>query len=132
MAPTSSILFYVDENLAVRRLRPMLEERGHRVEAVAVAAEDQVILATAEQLGAIVITGDKWFMRELFREAKGQPPRFRSAGVVLVPGEWPKARDRISAFLWLIEAAYHYCEGRVDRRLGIDLAKTEVRVRVYE
>ncbi len=43
------------------------------VERVNIGEKDQLILATAEDLAAIIISAHTWFLKELFRYRQGQP-----------------------------------------------------------
>jgi hypothetical protein len=110
-------------------VRKILEERGHLVAPVQVAVEDQAILAAAEQTGGIIITADKWFVRELFRFPAGHPASLRKAGVVQVPGTWTMARLRLVTYLPVIEVILDLRRAEPDRRFAIDLSRAEIRIR---
>lgn len=129
MDATIQIAFMVDEQLPMREARGILEAHGHVVASVRVGVEDQAILADAEQKGAIVVTADKWFLKELFRFPVGHPKCFRQAGVIQVPGTWPAARLRLTTYLPVIEVIAELRLGQSDRRIAIDLSRREIRIR---
>ncbi len=120
--------FFIDENLPVRLLRTILAERNHQVTPVQVAFKDPAILRTADEIGAVIITSDKWFLRELFRLPTGHRSRFRQAGVVPVPGTWEIARRRIIEYLPMIEVMYRTRRAQADARLGIDLSSRMIHI----
>lgn len=123
------IRFLVDEHLPIHLLRPILEDRGHLVTPVQVTSEDPLILATAEATASIVVTADKWFLKELFRYPVGHRRCCTRAGVVQVPGIWAMARLRIADYLPIIEAVHALRGGQADRRVAIDLSQGEIRIR---
>lgn len=101
----------------------------HRLVVVATGTQDVEILHSAENQGAIVITSDVWFLKELFRLPATDRKCFTRAGVVQVPGEWEKVQGRLTEYLPLIEAVYRITRGRSgNQRIGINLAKTEIRI----
>ena len=125
MGATIPIEFLVDEQLPVSQIRPLVEARGHRVTAVRVGVEDQAILGMAEEMGAIVVTADKWFLRELFRFPVGHAKCYQAAGVVQVPGTWAAAHARLTTYLPVVELR----KTQSDRRIAIDLSQREIRIR---
>jgi predicted nuclease of predicted toxin-antitoxin system len=70
------ILFYIDVNLPARALTSLLEQAGHEVVPVQVGFKDPAILVTAEQMGAVIITADAWFLKELYRYPSSHRRRF--------------------------------------------------------
>ena len=126
--PGIHIEFFTDEHLPVLALGRILTARGHTVKAVQVGFKDPSIIVTAEAMGAVIVTADKWFLRELFKQPRGRPGRFTRAGVVQVPGEWGAAQECLEMYLPLIEVAYEVNLGRADSRLGIDLSGTTVHI----
>lgn len=124
-----SIEFFVDENQPTDALGAMLTARGHRSIPVQVGFKHPAILVTAEQVGAVIMTADTWFLKELFRLPTGHHrSRYFAAGVVQVPGEWEAARRRIADYLPLVETVFRLRRQQEDRRLGIDLSAGEIRV----
>lgn len=124
-----SIEFFIDENQPAVALGTVLTARGHRAIPVQVGFKDPAILVTAEQIGAVIVTADTWFLKELYRLPSGHHRRrYTTAGVVQVPGEWEAARRRITDYLPLFEAVYRLRRQQEDRRLGIDLSAGEIRV----
>lgn len=124
-----SIEFFIDENQPAEALGAVVTGRGHRAPPVQVGFKDPAILVTAEQVGAVIITADTWFLRELYRLPAGhQRRRYVRAGVVQVPGEWEAARSRIFDYRPLVEAVCRLRRQQEDRRIGIDLSAGEIRV----
>ncbi len=123
-----SILFYLDEHLPSHALTTILTSRGHHASSVTVGFKDPAILRIAEQEGAIVITADTWFLRELFRHPHGHKQGFRRAGVIQVSGLWDQARRRLIEYLPIIEAVYRVRAAQPDRPLGINLSTREIRI----
>lgn len=123
-----SILFYLDEHLPSHALTAILSQRGHQASSVTVGFKDPAILRIAEQLGAIVITADTWFLKELFRHPPSHQQGFRRAGVIQVSGEWSQARARLLEYLPVIEAVYRVRLLQPGRPLGINLSTREVRI----
>ena len=123
-----AILFFLDEHLPVRQLGSMLLDRGHQVRAVQVGFKDPAILATADEQGAVIITADTWFLKELFRYPENHPRRFHRAGVVQVPGEWNIARARLIEYLPVLEAFYAGRRSQPDPRFGFDISERVVRI----
>ena len=128
MAALSPIHFFIDEHLPVHLLGDILTARGHQVTPVQVGFKDPAILVTAEQVGAVIMTSDTWYLRELYRFPTGHRKRYEQAGVVQVHGEWAAARRGIQDWLPVIEATYHLRRGQADRRIGIDLSGAGVRI----
>jgi hypothetical protein len=128
MEERPQIHFFMDEDLPARALARILEARGHRATPVQVGLKDPAIMVTAEQEGAVIVTADKWFLRELFRFPSGHKGRFERVGVVQVAGEWEYAERRIRDYLPIVEQAYHLRQRKDDRRLGVDLSQGEVRI----
>lgn len=122
------IHFFLDEHLPAHTLVPILTARHHDATPVQVGFKDPAILVTADQVGAVILTADAWFLRELFRFPSGHRQRFSRAGVVQVPGEWSTARRRIVDYLPVVEAVYRMRQQHPDRRLGIDLSGATVRI----
>jgi hypothetical protein len=123
------IPFLVDEHLPVRLLLPILEGRGHLITPVQGNLTGPAILAWAEATGSVIVTADRWFLRELFRYPAGHPRCYRQAGVVQVPGVWALTRLRITDYLPLVEAVYLLRSGQPDCRVAIDLSQREIRIR---
>ena len=123
-----SIHFFIDEHLPARALGQILTARGHRATPVQVGFKDPAILVTADEVGAVIMTADRWFLRELYRYPAEHRRRYLQAGVVQVPGEWDAAQRRIIDWLPVVEAVYQMRQGQADRRLGIDLSGAAVRI----
>jgi hypothetical protein len=128
MADPPRIRFFDDEHLPFHALGPILTARGHQATPVQIGAEDPAILVTADQVGAVIVTADAWFLRESFRLPTEHRRRSVRAGVVQLPGEWSAARQRILDYLPIIEMVYQRRRRLVDQRLGIDLAGSTVRI----
>jgi hypothetical protein len=128
MGVAPQLIFYVDENLPVRSVSAILTSRGHQVMPVQVGFKDQAILVTAEQVGAIIVTADVWFLRELFRLPSSHHRRYRRAGIVQVPGDWGLARPLIEEYLPIIEVTCAVRSTQVDNRIGVDLSKGDIRI----
>ena len=122
------IRFLVDEHLPVDRLRSILEPRGHSVTPVDLSSKDPTILATAEEIAAIVVTADTWFLDELFRFPPGHRNCFRAAGVIQVPGTWAAASLRLTTYLPVIEVLAEVRSTQPDRRVAIDLSHRVIRI----
>jgi hypothetical protein len=120
--------FFIDEHLPVRILGRILTSRGHIVQAVQVAEKDPSILVTAEAAGAIIVTADTWFLKELFRYPQGHARRYLRAGVIQVAGEWGKAQPRLEQYLPMIEVICQMRKHGVDPRVGIDLSGSTIRI----
>jgi hypothetical protein len=121
------IPFWIDESLPLQDILLILA--NHSVQQVTIKAMDQEILRSAEDQGAIVIVQDKWFLKQLYRLPRHDRRCLRKAGVIQLPGEWDKAEIRLRKYLPLIELAYQICMLQPDdRRLGINLATTEIRI----
>lgn len=129
MDDPAPIEFFVDEHLPVRSLSSILSARGHRVTPVQVGFKDPAIVVTAEQLGAVIITADTWFLKQLYRLPAEHRRRFTRAGVVQVPGAWDIARPRIVEYLPVIEAIYRLRRGQERARIGIDISGTTIHIR---
>lgn len=122
------LLFYIDEHLPARELKAILAARGHEVVPVQIGFKDPAILVTAEANGAIIVTADTSFLRELFRLPAGHRRRFVRARVVQVAGEWPAARQRLLDYLPVVEAVCLLRMQQQDQRVGIDLSHAQVRI----
>lgn len=120
--------FLVDEHLPVHQLRTILEPRGHAVTPVDLSSKDPAILATAEEIGAVVVTADTWFLDELFRYPPGHRNCFRAAGVIQPPGMWAAARLRLTTYLPVIEVLAEAPSAQQDRRVAIDLSRRVIRI----
>lgn len=123
-----TIRFLVDEHLPVDQLRLILEPRGHAVTPVDASSKDPEILATAEEIGAIVVTADGWFLEELFRFPPGHRNGPRAAGVIQLPGTWATARVRLTTYLPVIEVLAQVRGAQPDRRVAIDLSRRVIRI----
>jgi hypothetical protein len=128
VADDEGIEFFVDEHFPVRRFGPILIPRGHTVKAVHVGFKDPSILVTADEVGAVIITADAWFLRELFRYPIGHHKRFQRAGVVQLAGELDVALSRLGDYIPVIEALHRVRRAQADPRLGIDLSGTTIRI----
>ena len=128
VVPGIVIEFFTDEHLPVMALGRLLTARGHTAKAVQVGFKDPSIIVTAEEENAVIITADRWFLRELFKQPRGNPGRFSRAGVIQVPGEWSAAQACLLTYLPLIEAAYAVHMGQTDSRLGVDLSGTTIHI----
>lgn len=126
--PGTLIQFFTDEHLPVKRLGRILTANGHSAQSVQVAIKDPSIIVTAEEVGAIIITADTWFLKELFKHPRDHPQRFRRAGVIQIPGEWGLAEQRITANMPLIEVAWQLRIGKSDLRVGIDLSGVTIHI----
>lgn len=94
-------------------------------------ALDPEILRTAELASAVVVTADKWFLQELYRFPVGHRHCFKRAGVIQLPSEWDRAKQRLIEYLPIIEVVYHLSRTRKDdQRVGIDLSQT--RIHIYD
>jgi hypothetical protein len=122
------IHFFVDEHFPVNQLRTILEPRGHAVTQVDLSSKDLAILATAEEIGTIVITADTWFMDELFRFPPGHRNCFQRTGVIQLPGTWAAARLRLTTYLPVIEVLAEVRSAQPDRRVAIDLSRRVIRI----
>jgi hypothetical protein len=122
-----SIEFFIDEHLPAKRLTPILTARGHVARAVHVGFKDPAILVTADEVGAVIITADGWFLRELLRFPTGHHRRYKPAGVVKVAGEWDIAQARLVKYLPLIELYCRAQRAEPDPRIGVDLSEAEIR-----
>jgi hypothetical protein len=128
MDADDQLLFFVDESLPIREIKAILA--GHRIEPVDLQSFDPEILRSAEQQSAIVIVQDKGFLRNLYRFLREDPRCMRRAGVVCLPGEWEKARARLTKYLPLIELLCQIARRQPhDQRLGIDLSQAEIRIK---
>jgi hypothetical protein len=123
-----TLRFLIDEHLPVGQLRGILEPRGHAVTPVTVGVKDAEILATAEEIGGIVMTADAWFLEELFRFPPGHRNCFRAAGVIQLPGTWVAARLRLTGYLPIIEVLAELRNSQPDRRVAIDLSRRVIRI----
>jgi hypothetical protein len=122
-----SLVFLLDENQFGTAIPRIVGSRGHVVRNVRPEEDDQRILARAEDLAALVVTADRWFVQELFRlPSNHRRNRFRRAGVVQVPGTAKIAALRLEEFLPVIEAVCHICGSRIDQRIGIELRESTV------
>ena len=122
------IRFLVDEHLPIDRLRLILEPRGHSVTPVDLSSKDTEILATAEEIGGIVVTADTWFLEELFRFPPGHRNCFRAVGVIQLPGTWAAARLRLTTYLPVTEVLAEVRIAQADRRVAIDLSHRVIRI----
>jgi len=125
----ASITFLIDEHLPVEQLSGLLRERGHSVRAVQVGFKDPSIIVTADEIGAVIITADTWFLRELFRFPAAHRRRYKRASVVQVSGEWDSARARIIEYMPVIEALFLVRARQADPRMGVDLSGAVVHIR---
>jgi hypothetical protein len=127
MGAGDGIVFFVDEHFPERQMRSILAP--HVMTAVQIRALDQEILRTAELQSAIVITADKWFLKELYRYPPGHRHCFARAGVIQLPGEWDRARQRLADYLPVIEAVFRLRRSAtIDQRIGIDLSQAQIRI----
>lgn len=122
------IHFFVDEHLPAHAVGRILEARGHRSTPVQVGLKDPAILVTAAEVGAVIVTADHWFLRELYRYPLGHKRQYGAAGVVQVLGEWATTRQRLTDYLPVVEAVYQLRRSQPDQRLGIDLSQTMIRI----
>lgn len=121
--------FFVDEHLPAHAVATLLRARGHEVTPVLIGAKDPAILLTAEEAGAVVIlTADRWFLRELFRHPPGHKLGYSRAGVAQIEGEWEIAELNLVTWLPLIETVATIRATQADRRVGIELRATSVYV----
>ena len=111
------IEFFVDEMLPIRRMATFIEGRGHILRQVTLKEKDPAILRTAEGVGAVVVTSDRYFCQQIHPRAPGRRSAFRRAGIVLIPGEWEAAEPLIGEWMPVIEAAHRVLQGRADKRL---------------
>lgn len=113
------IEFFVDEMLPVQRMTTLIRGRGHLLRQVDLSEKDPAILRTAEAVGAVVITSDRYFYKQLHLRPPLWRSDFRRAGVVLIPGEWNTAEPLIAEWLPVIEVAYRVLQDREDKRLVV-------------
>jgi hypothetical protein len=119
------LLFLLDENQFSATFPRILKARGHRFEQVTIAAKDPSILVTANLWRAIILTADRWFLKELFRLPEpNRRRRFNRAGVVQLPGEIEIAVMRFEHYLPVVEAICHMCRERDDQRVDIEIRPT--------
>ncbi len=123
------IHFFVDEHVPVYNFEALVSHRGHRITPVQISFKDPAILRSAEEVGAVVVTADVWFLRELYRLPHNHRYRFRRAGVVQLPGEWGIARPKIEEYLPMIELIWRQRQEQANARMGIDLSGTEIRIK---
>lgn len=122
------IIFYVDEMWPVPRVDTLLGRRGHEVRRPDRGEPDLSILTRAEQDGAVIVTGDAWFYRQLHPRRPGARSMYRRAGVVYLPGEWETAEPLIGEWLPVIEAAYRVMQDRTDKRLVVAFEPGQSRI----
>jgi hypothetical protein len=120
--------FYVDENLSPRRLATIFGASGHELRTARLGDQDPTILNLAEEESAIVITADRWFLQELYRFPFGHRQAYSQAGVIQVPGEWQAAHRQLRRYVRVIEAVIELRAGEIDRRVGIDFSKAQIRI----
>ncbi len=128
MTDLVQIHFFVDEHLPARSADAIFAEHGHRSTPVHVDLKDPAILVTAAEVGAVIVTADRWFLTELYRYPLGHKRQYGAAGVVQVPGEWAAARQRLLDYLPMIETVYRLRRSQPDQRLGVDLSQAQVRI----
>jgi hypothetical protein len=124
------ISFIADEHLRLLILKPLLEERGHLVERLDLAAKDPEILLTAEERGSVILSADKrYFWNQLAHNQKARE-QYQKAGLVMLPGEWSSALPLIREFIPLIEATFRISRARSCQRFAIKIQKPS-RVEVH-
>lgn len=124
--PDSSILFYLDENQPVHLLSRILTSRGHQVRPVQVGEKDPSILRSADEDGAVIVTADKWFARELYRFPSGHHQRYFRAGVIQVRGVWTIDGPNLALWLPVVETVLAVRRSQEDYRMAIELRPTTV------
>jgi hypothetical protein len=125
------VLFISDENLPRLIMRQILA--GHDVRVPEEGTLDPAILAEAEADGAIVISSDTFFYRQLRRkpyENQGKSLRtYRNAGAVLIPATWSKAAPLLRKWLPIILTIHDILAEDDDKRVVIDIRESgEIRI----
>ncbi len=119
----------VDENLS-RAIHDVFCERGHRVLFIAhvcPGAKDAEILATADHLGAVIVTQNhKDFVRDVSRMHPPDSPRIRRAGRLSVTVAVPKP-GHVERALPLVEAEYERRLSLSDSRLIAEISEHHVK-----
>lgn len=98
--------FYLDENVS-SRVHEVLKNSGHEVlwtrDITTAGAADEVVAATAEEANAVLVSHDKDFRRIAPNIPDGQRQRFRRLSMIRLECQKPRAADRVSTVLSLIE-----------------------------
>jgi hypothetical protein len=124
--PAALIHFFVDEQLPMARVRPIVEPRGHRVTPVKYTTADAEIIGDVEEAGGVILTADHWFYPQLRRRPSRTTGRWALAGIVKVPGEWPLAEPQLREWLPLIETAFRVLQLREDKRLVVEFRSSAI------
>ncbi|MDQ3513000.1 MAG: DUF5615 family PIN-like protein [Chloroflexota bacterium] len=119
------MLLLIDENLP-RRLGQLFTERGHHVEYVTVGAKDPEIIATADAMGAILVTSDVGFLRRLSRIPARDKGRFKRAGLIVLGGDLTTAMARLHHRIALLEHLFVLVQQEPDKRLIVELREHAV------
>ena len=124
--PEPLIHFFVDEQLPLARVRPIVDLRGHRVTPVKYTTADAEIIDDVEEAGAVILTADHWFYAQLRRRPSRNTGRWVLAGIVKVQGEWTVAERQLREWLPLIETAYRLLQLRYDKRLVVEFRSSAI------
>ncbi len=123
----SPILFLIDENVPNSVAR-FLSDRGHDVrfvrEVLLPATPDQVVAASGDLMGAVIITWNAKDFRKLAarRSAEGRQ-RFRQLGRIVFTCNEARGRERIEANIERIEFEFALAQRSSDRRLMLQISE---------
>lgn len=118
MDPTP-ILFIVDECLPRVLVGQILAGQTNRF--VDLGTKDPAILVEAEHDGAVIVTADTWFYRQLRRIPHFDKGVYSRAGVVQIPGVWADAEPLLRRWRPVIEAVHRITREEADQRVVVDL-----------
>jgi predicted nuclease of predicted toxin-antitoxin system len=123
----AGVLFLVDENVP-ESIAEFLRVRGHRVlsarDELASGAPDPVIMASADAVGAVVVT---WNRKHFKRLAGGAARRYERAGLLCFSCREPDGRSRLEEEIEMIELQIERC-GRNGTRIDIEVQRTGLRL----
>lgn len=121
------MLLFADENVP-DSVSEFFRQRGHEVllarEYLLPKSIDDVVAATGNALGAVLITWDKDFGKMASRRAPGWA-KFRRLGRVTFSCPESRGRQRAEELIESIEFEFEQAQRRKDRRLLIEI-KTDV------
>jgi predicted nuclease of predicted toxin-antitoxin system len=112
--------FVFDENVPIpfmQTLRGMGYQASHILDYLTEGAPDNLVAATCDSLGAVLLSSDRDFEAMISRRTDGQRPKFRNVHLVRMDCKDTRIGDRLVMTMPLIQKEYDLRKDMPDRRM---------------
>ena len=114
------MIFILDECIPVSALHALQNlnyEAAMITVYIATKSPDQLVAATADAAGAIIVSHDRDFKRLIARRTDGQQPRFRNAHLLKMECKQPRIPDRLIMCMPIIVSEFQARQQMRDHRM---------------